>query len=489
MEGVVSSSQESENENTDSNVSTRNVVKHGEGTSTKAIVKKPKDKKNKAQEKSAERKLAALKAKAIADRAAAADNEKRSTASSDLEADDLPEQKPLKLEPDGPHRLIPLDAHNAPENDPSNGRKRAIKGEEDTSLLHVLCYESRTGEKRELHFSKIVISEIDWNKTEHIAAINGWRTQIWSRAGYKMKNVSLYHPTEDEYLECFVSVCVAKGLKKAVRFASVNYIVTKFNEFFADKTLKNEDGTDTDPRPWREASSFASKVGRVQTTVKKADPKFKTAFDKEAREFQPTVTEDMLREFQAEKAKLLGGTRDKYDGKKKVPRIDLSISAKLVEFCDKFLVEENNDATRTKSTSVPTTTSAPSKSSRVRKTTSSRASPARVTRGTVQRSLLSQAVKSSSSGGSWATIDDDQSGSSYSRCSDDHNSNVVEQAGSTPDYDSEADVSESSENIGAGGISQRGQASEYESDDDASGDDDSEVRKSPLSEYSSSSSN
>jgi hypothetical protein len=267
-------------------------------------------------------------------------------------SDDQSAQPTFVPDPNGAHRLIPVDAFNAPD-DGDFGRKKAVKGEVDLTLLHVLCYDSRTGAKRELHFGKIPTADIDWELSSHITAINGWRTQIWSRAGYKMKNVSLYHQTEDDWLELFVSLSVAQGMKKPVRFASVNYIVGQFNEFFVGKCLKNADGTDTEPRPERSSSSFASKVGRVANTVKKTNIHFEKAFDREAREFKPTITAKMLKAFQDEKVKL-GGSRGAYNGKKKVPRIEQTICKSLVDLCATFL----DDGKRAKSMGTRKATSA-----------------------------------------------------------------------------------------------------------------------------------
>jgi hypothetical protein len=272
------------------------------------------------------------------------------------------QEKPFTPNPnltDKDPRLVPIDAWNAAPEDTEFGRKKAHKGDDVTPLLSVLCYDARTGAKRELHFGKIPFAEIDSTKKAHIDAINQWRTQIWSRAGYKMKHVNLFHEIEDDWLELFVDVSIAQGLKKPVKFAGTTYVAAQFNEFFEGKVLKDADGKASAPRCHRENSAFSSKIGRVNKDIRDSDIQFKNVFDKEAREFKPKVTGRMLEEFREEKMKLLGGTREAYVGNKKNKRIVKSICKALVDFCAKFLDENMpSDSINNHETTVASETSA-----------------------------------------------------------------------------------------------------------------------------------
>jgi hypothetical protein len=209
----------------------------------------------------------------------------------DPDNDDWTEETICKQ--DGPKKLIPF----------KKARTNAKVGKVQPKLLHVLCWSSDTLQKRELHFGKIPTADIDWNNKKHITAINTWRTQIWSRAGLKVKKVVLYHPDEEDWIQMFCHMAVAKGLKRRIKMPSNQDVNDWFNKFFEGRRLTNKKGEEMEPREKRSYASLASKTGRLQRELNEDDTW--EAVCKGNQDFKFIISQEDLKSFQERKEALM----------------------------------------------------------------------------------------------------------------------------------------------------------------------------------------
>ncbi|KAF2274082.1 uncharacterized protein EI97DRAFT_435448 [Westerdykella ornata] len=206
----------------------------------------------------------------------------------DLEGEDwFPE---IPVNPNAPHKLIPVEA-----------RRKAVRGEKDTSLLTILVKNSQDGKLQELRYAKTPYFMIDWNSKRHIAGINSWRAQIWGRAGFKEKQIIKFTADEDDWFDLYYNLGLAKGLQSPIKLPGVMAVMDDFNRFFQGKVLTDKKGQALEPREPRSYSSFASKSTRIITAIKDANP---GAFDERERQFRPVITDELLRSYQERKKKV-----------------------------------------------------------------------------------------------------------------------------------------------------------------------------------------
>lgn len=183
---------------------------------------------------------------------------------------------------------------------PKGKRKVAEKGKKDESMLHMLCIETRTGQEKELHFKKLVHSEIDWDNSDHIQSINSWRNQLYGRAGLKTKNIVMWHTEEVAFLELFYLLLIAEGAENGLMVPRSRTILREFNDFFAGKILQDSDGDGMTPRGNREHNAFVSKLNRATGHLnKRLDQVLGGRFGKN---FTPAITSDMIQKYLALKA-------------------------------------------------------------------------------------------------------------------------------------------------------------------------------------------
>ncbi|KAF1957086.1 hypothetical protein CC80DRAFT_561583 [Byssothecium circinans] len=151
---------------------------------------------------------------------------------------------------------------------PQGERNNAQKGIKNTSLLSMLCTDTRTGETKELHFKKLVHAQIDWNNTEHIMKINSWRNQLYGRAGMKAKTVIMWHADEEAYIELFFHLLILEAAQRGLMVPKAKEILEEYNDFFRGKVMKDANGMESDPRVDRKHNAFVSKLNRAVLELK-----------------------------------------------------------------------------------------------------------------------------------------------------------------------------------------------------------------------------
>lgn len=116
--------------------------------------------------------------------------------------DDEEEDEPFTIDPPGGHKLIPV-----------KKRRNAEVGKNAESLLRLECRYLDTGAEKELHFSNIIHSKIDWNNAEQIKKINVWRNSTYNKAGRRVKKIAPWIKEEEDWLEFYLGMCRYRGLK------------------------------------------------------------------------------------------------------------------------------------------------------------------------------------------------------------------------------------------------------------------------------------
>ena len=187
---------------------------------------------------------------------------------------------------------------------PVSERKIAIKGVREPELLHMLCTDKTTGEKKELHFKKLVHADIDWDNKEHIDKINAWRNQIYGRAGIKNKTVTMWAKDEEAYLELYWQLLAVEANKREILMPKARIMREDFNEFFKGKVFRRTPGGEEyAPREERGSGPFTSKMTRL---VKSLRPYVEEKTQgKRGSSFYPKINQEMLSEYRKLKDNLV----------------------------------------------------------------------------------------------------------------------------------------------------------------------------------------
>lgn len=178
---------------------------------------------------------------------------------------------------------------------PMGARERAVKGEKNPDMLHMMCTDTKTGKEKELHFKKIVYARIDWDSAEDIAKINSWRNQLYGRAGLKAKMVIMWHPDEEAWLELYYHLLIIEGLKHGLMIPRAKDTLTDFNNFFMGKILIDTDGEELEPRKARAHNAFVSKMNRVIQPLK--DRLEVILLGKSGDYFRPAITTELVKKY------------------------------------------------------------------------------------------------------------------------------------------------------------------------------------------------
>jgi hypothetical protein len=161
-------------------------------------------------------------------------------------------------------------------------------------MLRMLCTDKKTGKRKELHFKKLIHSEIDWNDPEHIAKINSWRNQLYGRAGLKAKDVCMWDMAEEAFLELYFHLIVAQGTKEGLMIPRAKDVLDDFNTFFIGKVfVKHEE--QLEPRKARQHNAFVSKMNRVVQHLK-TRLEF-MMLGKSGDYYRPLITQPMLDKY------------------------------------------------------------------------------------------------------------------------------------------------------------------------------------------------
>ncbi|KAF2830804.1 hypothetical protein CC86DRAFT_402813 [Ophiobolus disseminans] len=182
---------------------------------------------------------------------------------------------------------------------PRGERRTAKVGQQDTTLLRMLCDDSLTGEAKELHFRNMPHSTIDWNDPEHINKINNWRNQIYGRAGMKSKAVTLWLEDEELWFELYYQLSIAESLVRGILLPKTTTILDAFNATFVGRTLTDHHGKPTEPRVERHSNAFASKLNRMCQLLR--NRLVQCVFGKSGDIFVPVITLKMLHQYKAMK--------------------------------------------------------------------------------------------------------------------------------------------------------------------------------------------
>ncbi|KAF2737066.1 hypothetical protein EJ04DRAFT_594596 [Polyplosphaeria fusca] len=191
-------------------------------------------------------------------------------------------------------RLIPADLK----------RQNAKVGTKAEHLLRVICNVEGLDKTKELFFKNIPWGDIDWNSRKHIDKINGWRNQIWGRAGFKVKSVALWHEDEEAWWELYYNMLIAKALYNAecdsqatIEIPKLSRMVQDFNDFFAGKELYCIDGEVLPGRPYRNLSAISSKVCRICEKLKNRLEEVVNPDALWAENYRPVIHYPMLADF------------------------------------------------------------------------------------------------------------------------------------------------------------------------------------------------
>lgn len=185
---------------------------------------------------------------------------------------------------------------------PISERKIATKGVREPELLHMLCTDKATGEKKELHFKKLVHAEIDWDNKEHIDKINAWRNQIYGRAGIKNKTVTMWAKDEEAYLELYWQLLAVEANKRDILMPRAKIMREDFNDFFRGKVFRASGGEEYAPREDRGSGPFTSKMTRL---VKSLRPYVEGKLQgQRGNSFYPKINQKMLSEYRTLKEDL-----------------------------------------------------------------------------------------------------------------------------------------------------------------------------------------
>ncbi|CAO2655708.1 Nn.00g045110.m01.CDS01 [Neocucurbitaria sp. VM-36] len=185
---------------------------------------------------------------------------------------------------------------------PRGDRTKARLGQQDDSLLRILCDDSKTGEAKELHFRKIPHSMIDWNSPQHISDINSWRNQIYGRAGVKAKQVTIWHEEEELWFELYFHLSIAESRTRGILIPKTKAVLEAFNESFVGRVLKDKDGNSIEARRERQLNAFASKFNRICPHLRAR--LHQSVFGKSGDMFVPKITDIMLKTYQQMKAEM-----------------------------------------------------------------------------------------------------------------------------------------------------------------------------------------
>ncbi|KAJ4371262.1 hypothetical protein N0V83_004479 [Neocucurbitaria cava] len=178
---------------------------------------------------------------------------------------------------------------------PRGNRAKATLGQQDDSLLRVLCDDSKTGEAKELHFRKIPHSMVDWNKPQHIKDINSWRNQIYGRAGVKSKQVTMWHEEEELWFELYFHLSIAESRSRGMLLPKTKEVLDAFNKTFVGCVLTDKEGNELEARAERQLNAFASKFNRMCPELKARLNQ--SVFGKSGDIFLPKITNGMLEEY------------------------------------------------------------------------------------------------------------------------------------------------------------------------------------------------
>jgi hypothetical protein len=187
---------------------------------------------------------------------------------------------------------------------PVGERKMAKKGVVEPDMLRMLCEDrDKNGERKELHFKKLIHADIDWNNKLHIDKINAWRNQIYGRAGIKNKTVLMWHKDEEAWLELYWQLLVVEALKRGIEMPKPKTIRDGFNAFFNGKVFHSTGGEKLEPRVDRGSGPFTSKMGRLAKALRLyLEEKLRA---KNGIAFFPRINQEMLEEYQKLKADLV----------------------------------------------------------------------------------------------------------------------------------------------------------------------------------------
>jgi hypothetical protein len=194
---------------------------------------------------------------------------------------------------------------------PVNPRRKAVVGQQDDSLLRILCTNTKKNATQEQRFQKIPFSRINWNSAEHIRQINDWRNQIYTRAGMKAKEVNMWLPNEELWIELYYQLSIAEARKHGLTLPKAKTVGEAFIEFFAERELTDRHGQVVTRTP-RAQSAFGSKFNRVFHTLR--ERLVQSVVGQSGDEFMPTITEAMMDDFRNKKEELIQEGDDKLSG-------------------------------------------------------------------------------------------------------------------------------------------------------------------------------
>ncbi|KAJ4324290.1 hypothetical protein N0V94_001348 [Neodidymelliopsis sp. IMI 364377] len=194
---------------------------------------------------------------------------------------------------------------------PVNPRRKAVVGQRDDALLRILCTNTKKNATQEQRFQKIPFSRIDWNSAEHIRQINDWRNQIYTRAGMKAKEVNMWLPDEELWIELYYQLSIAEARKHGLTLPKAKTVGEAFMEFFAEHQLTDRHGQVVTRTP-RAQSAFGSKFNRVFHTLR--ERLVQSVVGQSGDEFIPNITEAMMDEFRNKKEELIQEGGDKVSG-------------------------------------------------------------------------------------------------------------------------------------------------------------------------------
>ncbi|KAH7396792.1 hypothetical protein DE146DRAFT_789439 [Phaeosphaeria sp. MPI-PUGE-AT-0046c] len=185
---------------------------------------------------------------------------------------------------------------------PRGERRTAKIGQKDATLLRILCDDTESGDVKELHFRNMPHSSIDWSDSGHVHKINNWRNQIYGRAGFKSKAVTIWLPDEELWFELYYHIMIAESRARGILLPKNARVLEAFNKTFVGRIVQDHNDRESAPRTARQFNAFASKFNRM---CPKLRARLKQCiFGKSGDIFVPDITLGMVSAYKDMKAAL-----------------------------------------------------------------------------------------------------------------------------------------------------------------------------------------
>lgn len=166
----------------------------------------------------------------------------------------------------------------------------------------MLCDDHNAGEVKELHFRNMPHSSIDWTNVDHIHKINNWRNQIYGRAGFKSKAVTMWLPDEELWFELYFQLSIAESRMRGILLPKNLRVLAAFNSTFVGCVVRDQNGQETLSRAARQINAFASKFNRMCPELRARLKECTLGMSGDV--FVPDITLDMLYAYRKVKVEL-----------------------------------------------------------------------------------------------------------------------------------------------------------------------------------------